>query len=83
MAKVAHSMSLVVCAAWYAVTATHGVVAPNDWERDPHGRARTQTSCPTLCDADAYKPYNKCAGLYHWIKHAKPQAEFVIILDAE
>ena len=32
---------------------------------------------------DRYSPYNKPASIVHWLEHAKPTAEYVIILDAD
>ena len=32
---------------------------------------------------DRYSPYNKPASIVHWLEHAKPTADYVIILDAD
>jgi ShK domain-like len=32
---------------------------------------------------DRYAPYNKPASIVHWLEHAQPTAEYVIILDAD
>ena len=32
---------------------------------------------------DHYSPYNKPASIVHWLEHAKPTAEYIIILDAD
>ena len=32
---------------------------------------------------DRYSPYNKPASIVHWLEHAKPTAEYIIILDAD
>jgi hypothetical protein len=32
---------------------------------------------------DRYSPYNKPASIVHWLEHARPTAEYVIILDAD
>jgi len=32
---------------------------------------------------DRYSPYNKPASIVHWLEHAKPTADYVVILDAD
>ena len=32
---------------------------------------------------DAYSPYNKPFSIMHWIEHAKPTADYIIVLDAD
>ena len=32
---------------------------------------------------DAYSPYNKPYSIMHWLQHAKPTADYIVVLDAD